>query len=150
VVHAGIDPGNVVYTENELGDGVQPMLDNVGLLNAYRHALDPSEYLDPRYAAPEYFDSQFSRIDHATDIYQLGMVLYRLLAGRHPFDGAYGAVRKAVLNDRPTAPSECTPALPSAVDEIVAKATAKQKLTRYETAHGLHQDISRICDAVLE
>jgi hypothetical protein len=150
VVHAGIDPGNVVYTENQLGDGVQPMLDNVGLLNAYRHAFDPSEYLDPRYAAPEYFDSQYGRIDHATDIYQLGMVLYRLLAGRHPFDGGYGDVREGVLNDRPTAPSECTPTLPSAVDEVVAKATAKQKLTRYETAHGLHQDISRICDAVLE
>jgi hypothetical protein len=150
VVHAGIDPGNVVYAEDSLDGGVRPMLDNVGLLNAYRHVLDPRDYLDPRYAAPEYFDSQYGRIDHATDIYQLGMVVYRLLAGCHPFDGGYTDVREAVLDQRPTTPSECTPALPSAIDEVVAKATAKQKLTRYETAHGFHQDISRICDAVLE
>jgi serine/threonine protein kinase len=150
VVHAGIDSGNVVYTEDELGDGVQPTLDNVGLLNAYRHALDPRDYLDPRCAAQEHFDSQHGRIDHATDIYRLGMVVYRLLAGRHPLDGSYGDIREGVLEERPPPPSECPPAPRSAVDEVVAKATAKQKLTRYETAHGLHQDISRIRDAVLD
>ncbi|WP_340098836.1 serine/threonine protein kinase [Salinibaculum salinum] len=150
VVHAGIDPQNVVYADSQLDERVRPMLDNVGLLTAYRRAFNPRDYLDPRYAAPEYFDSQYGRIDHATDIYQLGMVVYRLLAGRHPFDGSYSEIRSSVLDDRPTAPSECTPALPAAVDEVVAKATAKQKLTRYETVHGFHQDITRICDAVLD
>ena len=149
VVHAGIDPRNVVYTQDGLDGDSQLLLDNVGLLTAYRRAFDPGDYLDPRYAAPEYFDSQYGRIDHTTDIYQLGMVVYRLLAGRHPFDGSYSDIRQGVLDDRPTAPSECTPALPDAVDEVVAKATAKQKLTRYETAHGFHRDISRICEAVL-
>ncbi len=150
MVHAGIDPQNVVYADSQLDDRVRPMLDNVGLLTAYRRVFDPREYLDPRYAAPEYFDSQHGRIDRATDIYQLGMVVYRLLAGRHPFDGSYAKIRSSVLDDRPTAPSKCTPGLPAAVNEIVAKATATQKLTRYETAHGFHQDISRICDAVLD
>lgn len=145
VVHAGIDPYNVAYAST-FEDRVRPMFDNVGLLSAYRYADDASDYLDPRYAAPEYFDSQYGRIDHATDIYQLGMVVYRLLAGRHPFDGSYDAVRAGVLNDRPPAPSQCTPALPAAVDDVVAKATATQKLTRYETAQALYRDLARICE----
>lgn len=149
VVHGGIDPRTVVYSADSL-DGGRPMLDNVGLLSVYRRHVDPSDYLDPRYAAPEYYDSQYGRLDHATDIYQLGMVLYRLFAGGHPFEGSYAEVRACVLEDHPPAPSEVTPALPATIDEVVAKATAKQKLTRYETATGLHQDLSRICESVLE
>jgi serine/threonine protein kinase len=149
IVHGGIDPYSVVLSSTFDGETV-PMLDNVGLLGGEGRVFDPGEYLDPRYAGPEYFDDQYGRIDHATDVYQLGMVCYRLLAGRHPFDGSYDEVRAGVLGDRPPAPSRCVSALPSAVDNVIAKATAKQKLTRYETAHDLHRDVSRICDAVFE
>lgn len=149
VVHGGIDPKNVVYPANTMGGG-RPMLDNVGLISPYRRQFDPADYLDPRYAAPEYYDSQYGGFDHATDIYQLGMVTYRLCTGRHPFDGSYASVRESVLGDRPPAPSEVVPALPSAVDEVVAKATAKQKLTRYETVNDFYHDLTRICKAVLE
>ncbi|MFC7132241.1 MULTISPECIES: protein kinase domain-containing protein [Salinibaculum] len=149
VVHGAVDPRNVAYAADTLEER-RPMLDNAGLIGVYRQTFDPADYLDPRYAAPEYFDSQYGRLDHATDIYQLGMVVYRLCAGRHPFDGSYGEIREGVLNDRPPAATDCTPALPDAVDEVLAKATAKQKLTRYETAHAFHQDLCRICEAVLD
>lgn len=150
VVHGGIDPQNVVYPTSSIDGRGRPLFDNVGLIRAYRRQFDPANYLDPRYAAPEYYDSQYGGFDHGTDIYQLGMVCYRLCTGRHPFDGSYDTVRTSVLEDRPPAPSEITPALPSAVDEVVAKATAKQKLTRYETTNALYRDLTRICETTLD
>ncbi len=150
VAHGAIDPKNVVYPADSMGKSGRPMLDNVGLIETYRRRFNPADYLDPRYAAPEYYDSQYGGFDHATDIYQLGMVCYRLCTGRHPFDGTYEQVRESVLDDRPPAPSEVAPELPSAIDEIVAKATAKGKLTRYETVNDFYHDLTRVCKAIAD
>jgi hypothetical protein len=150
VVHGGIDPSAVVYESNVLERRPRPMLDNVGLLSVYRQYDDPAEYLDPRFAAPEYFDGEFGAIDHATDIYQLGTVLYRACTGTTPFEGGFAAVREQVVAERPAPPSSSNPTIPDAFDEIIAKATAKQKLTRYETATQFHRDIRRLCDAVTD
>jgi len=76
IVHAGIDAESVAYYGNVLEetDRQPPLLDNIGLLSVYRHHFDPSQFLDPRYAAPEYYERRFGCIDHATDIYQLDAV----------------------------------------------------------------------------
>jgi hypothetical protein len=150
VVHGGIDPHTVGYPAGGLDGPVRPMLDSVGLLGSYRHHADPADYLDPRYAAPEYFDSQYGRVDHATDIYHLGMVAYRICTGSHPYDGSYREIRESVLKGRPPAPSDRVDRLPGALDDVLAKATATQKLTRYETATRFHRDVTRICEAVLD
>ena len=150
VVHGGIDPHNVAYGADSLDDATRPMLDNVGLMSVYRTYFDPTEYLDPRYAAPEYFEREYGKLDHATDIYQLGMVLYNASTGRPPFDGSFAEIRQQVLKQQPPAPSTLNDAVPEAFDEIVAKATGKQKLTRYETATQFHRDVRRLCEQLLE
>jgi serine/threonine protein kinase len=143
VVHAGIDPGNVAYPGDLIeGEGQQPpLLDNVGLMNAFRLHFEPALHLDPRYAAPEYFDSQYGGIDHATDIYQLGAVLYYLFTGQPPHTGQFDQVRESVLNDHPVPPSTIAEGVSSAVDDIITKAMARQKLTRYETVEHLQQEL---------
>ena len=135
VVHAGIDPGNVVYYGNllEAGERQSPVLDNVGLLHAYRYVANPASYLDPRFAAPEFFDRGRGRIDHATDIYHLGAVCYRLVTGEPPYAGDFSTVRRRVLSASPPRPSDVVEA-PAALDDRVAKAMGKRKLARYETA----------------
>jgi hypothetical protein len=141
VLHTGLDPYNVVYSGNTIEGIEQPLVANFGLLDVLRMYEEPSAYLDPRYAAPEYFDRRFGQVDHATDIYQLGAVLYKLATGRAPFDGSYAEVRTAVLESTPVAPSEINPEIPQWFDEVVRKAMAKQKLTRYETANQLAREI---------
>lgn len=146
VVHGGLDPKNVVYPGEMLdGDGqAPPMLNNVGLLQAYRYYVEPALCLDPRYAAPEYYDDQYGRVDHATDIYHLGGVIYRLLTGQPPHSGTFAAVREGVLRGNPTPPSEVVGDLPAGVDAVISKAMATQKLTRYETVEHLQQELESV------
>lgn len=143
VVHAGLDPYNVVYADTVMSEQSSPLITNVGLLFALRQYLEPSDLLDPRYAAPEYFDSSFGDVGHSTDIYHLGAILYKLLTGRPPFQGEYGEIRAGVLGSTPPAPSSINPEIPAWLDDVVHKAMAKQKLTRYETATQLVGDIKR-------
>ncbi|MFC7021482.1 MULTISPECIES: protein kinase domain-containing protein [Haloarcula] len=150
VVHASIDPENVAYYGNVLAadDRQPPLLDNVGAIQAYRHVTDPANYLDPRYAAPEFYDRRFGRIDHATDLYHLGAVCYRLFTGEPPYAGEFETIRERVLQDPPPTPSEAAD-VPAAVDAIVGKAMGKRKLARYESVTHLTQEI-RTLKASLE
>ncbi|CCQ32445.1 Serine-threonine protein kinase [Halorhabdus tiamatea SARL4B] len=144
VVHGGLDPRNVgLPALGERGDADTATLVNVGLLEVYRYHVSPASCLDPRYAAPEYYDRQFGKIDHATDIYHLGAVLYRLLTGRPPFLGEFEAVREDVLNAAPPQPSLQVD-VPDALDNVVSKALAKRSLGRYETINDLRQDLTRV------
>ncbi|AQL44095.1 hypothetical protein BV210_15895 [Halorientalis sp. IM1011] len=146
VVHAGLDPYSVVYSGTTIADRQRPLVSNVGLLSAMRSYVDPSSLLDPRFAAPEYFDRGYGDVDHATDIYQLGAVVYYLVTGRPPFQGTYDEVRTGVLESTPPRPSAINPEIPAWVDEVLRTAMAKQKLTRYETATQVARELKRGVD----
>jgi hypothetical protein len=146
VVHGGIDPESVAYPDHIIagGDRLPPLLDNVGMMHVYRFHFEPSTLLDPRYAAPEYFDRAFGRIDHLTDIYQLGAVIYTLFTGRPPFAGTTNEVREQVTTGDPPQPSAVDDDVPAAVDAVVAKAMATQKLRRYESVEHMRQELAAI------
>ncbi|MFB6166178.1 MAG: hypothetical protein ABEJ31_13535 [Haloarculaceae archaeon] len=146
VIHAGLDPGNVVFPGDALVEHPTPLVDNVAMMHALREYFEPSAYLDPRYAAPEYFDDGFGGIDQATDVYQLGAVVYHCLTGRAPFRGTYGEVREGVLSAEPDQVSAHNASLPDPVDDIIAKALAKRKLMRYESASQFRADLRGVCE----
>jgi hypothetical protein len=130
-VHGGLDPKSVVYPSTfEALDS--PRLDNVGLMGVFRQFFEPADYLDPRFAAPEYYDDDFGRVDATTDVYGLGATCYYLLTGQPPFDGSYGEVRRGVLGTRPTPASEAVDGIPPRVDSVLGRALAKEKLKRYD------------------
>lgn len=74
-------------------------------------------------------------VDHRTDIYAMGMVLYVMLAGRGPFDGG---ARKA------PPPSRYAPAVTPALDAIVLRAIRPLKEERYQSANELLRDLRAI------
>ncbi|QLH80687.1 hypothetical protein [Halosimplex pelagicum] len=143
-VHAGIDPRSVVFRGDALSGLERPMLDNVGLMHAFREYFQPANYLDPRFAAPEYFDTDFGRVDAATDVYGLGATCYYLFTGRPPYTGTYCEVREGVLDGRPPAPSAVNDAVPEALDSALGKALGREKTKRYDAVEGFRNDLEAV------
>jgi hypothetical protein len=146
VVHAAVDPSNVVYYDNLLSEDERqrPLLSNVGLTSVWRHYFDPTSAIDPAYAAPEYYDDYYGGVDHATDVYQLGTTLFRLLTGQAPFSGPIDRIQEQVCEDGVPAPSSVDESVPAALDQVVRKATARRKLKRYETINHMRRELRSI------
>jgi Protein kinase domain len=96
------------------------------------------------YVAPEQISGQ--AIDARVDVYALGCLLFKLLTGEVPFPREGEAARLyAHLNDPPPAPSLYAPAVPMAIDDIVARAMAKSAEDRFPSAG----DLGRAAEAAL-
>jgi len=95
----------------------------------------------PAYMSPE--QVRESELDHRTDIYSLGVVMYQLVTGQLPFLGAnnYNMVYQ-ILNTTPTAPSVLRPDLPPSLEEIILRATAKSRDERYARWEDFAQDLA--------
>jgi serine/threonine-protein kinase len=147
VAHLDIKPSNVLLRETGDDTWAYPKVSDWGLAKLLLEHSKSVEGLSPTYAAPEQFDAdEFGRPDDITDIYQLGAVVYELVAVDPPFSGPATTGMQSVLHDKPEPPSAINPAVPSAVDEILLKALAKRKDERYQGLLPFVQDI----DAVLE
>jgi eukaryotic-like serine/threonine-protein kinase len=88
------------------------------------------------YMAPEQIRGE--EVDRRTDVYALGAVLYEVLTGRVPFQGASDyAVLKAHVEEHPAPPSAAMPGLPSWLDQAILKALAKAPAERFQTVEEL-------------
>jgi Protein kinase domain len=86
----------------------------------------------PLYLSPE--QSMGLEVDARADVYSVGVIMYQLLTGRVPFDGANAVeVILAHRNSPVRKPSELQPSLPPEVDTIVLTALAKKPDDRYQT-----------------
>jgi serine/threonine-protein kinase len=128
VVHRDIKPANVLISDM----GVAKISDfGIARVEA-SHLTKLGEVLGtPFYMAPE----QFSGIaDERSDIYSAGVIVYEILSGRRPFDGAGAPLMKKILQDMPPAPSTLEPRLPREIDAVLMKALAKDPSDRYRNA----------------
>jgi TolB-like protein/cytochrome c-type biogenesis protein CcmH/NrfG len=84
-------------------------------------------------------------LDHRTDLFSFGVVLYEMLTGRRAFDGtSAAAVFDAILNRAPTAPVELNPQVPSELARIVNRTLEKDPTLRYQSAADLGADLQRL------
>ncbi len=132
IIHRDIKPSNVLLDEGEwvqLADyGLAKLLQGDQSLTISGLSMGTPAYLSPE-------QGQGLPLDHRSDIYSLGVVLYEMITGRLPFtaETAMGVIIKHVY-DQPPLPRALNPTIPEAVETVVLKALAKQVSDRYQSA----------------
>ncbi len=97
----------------------------------------------PRDMSPE--QARGEKVDHRTDIFSLGVMLYEMVAGRAPFAGATTSeVIAAILRDEPPSPRALNPSLPVELEHIIGKALEKDRDLRCQSAKEILADLKRL------
>ena len=95
----------------------------------------------PEYMSPE--QVKRLKVDGRSDIYSLGIILYLILTGRHPFKHKSAEdTASAHLHEEIPSVRSVIAELPAMWDEIIAKAVAKEPEARYESAQALARDVA--------
>src|SRR5258708_6363343 len=82
-------------------------------------------------------------LDHRTDIYSIGVVMYHLLAGRLPFQASNNfSLMYQIANSTPEPPSACRPGIPPSLDAIVLRAMARERDARYATWEEMSHELA--------
>jgi eukaryotic-like serine/threonine-protein kinase len=97
----------------------------------------------PRYMSPE--QARGMKLDHRTDIFSLGVLLYEMLAGRRPFEGAtISDVIAALLTTEPSPLREHCATASAELERIVGKCLAKECEARYQSAEELSAELKTL------
>jgi serine/threonine protein kinase len=131
VIHRDIKPGNVLMTED--GRAVLADFGLAWLLEGAHLTLTGGVIGTPEYMSPE--QAAGNPIDHRSDVYALGVVLYEMLVGDRPFV-AETPIGVLLMHLQDQAPSvlEARPDLPEEVGAVLDKVLAKNPDERYSSA----------------
>src|SRR5256714_11718504 len=150
IVHRDVKPDNIMLRRDRL---VKVLDFGLAKLLEDRTALNPDAPTrllvntdsgvvmgTAQYMSPE--QARGLEVDARTDIFSLGVVLYEMVAGRTPFEGAtQGDVLVSILDREPTPLARFAPDVPAELERIVTKALAKDREARYQTMKDLAIDL---------
>jgi serine/threonine protein kinase len=147
IIHRDLKPANLFLTNR----GQIKILD-FGLAKTISAEADATRRRDTSagsvvgtvaYMSPE--QARGESIDHRSDLFSLGTVMYEMATGHQAFAGNTPATSfDHILNHDPPPPSRTSPELPPEVDAIMAKALEKDRDLRYQSAADLRADLARL------
>lgn len=140
ILHRDIKPGNILVSR----DGRALLFDFGAALNLNAPPLPGIDgiYGTPAFLAPEQIRNS-AEIDGRADLYSLGVVLYRMVAGRKPFYGSRSEVLEAHLHQPPPPPSEFAYVSPE-LEAVILKGLAKDPADRYQTGQELATALEQV------
>ncbi|HEY7312647.1 MAG TPA: protein kinase [Gemmataceae bacterium] len=144
-IHRDVKPENIILQDNNT-----PVLVDFGLAISDETPSDSERgYISgtPRYMSPEQAMGMGHRIDGRTDIYSLGVVLYRMVCGRLPFHAADSfELLRQIREDAPQPLRQLVADIPPELERICLKAMAKRQEDRYTTARDMAQDLRALLE----
>lgn len=153
LVHRDLKPANIMLTKSgaKLMDfGLAKLQEAQGLIQG-AHGVTRTTPLTGegsivgtlQYMAPEQLEGK--EIDHRTDLFALGAVLYEMATGRRAFEGASQASLIAnIIKEQPRPIRELVPLSPAALDRVIRQCLAKDPDERWQSAGDLKREIQWI------
>ncbi len=149
IIHRDLKPGNILVDEQgephvldfglaKLVDGFEQTYEKTVMTTIAGHVLGTLAFMSPEQATadPE-------AVDVRTDVYSMGVILYKVLTGKFPYPigGPMFEILQNIKQLDPVRPLKLVPGFNSEVEAIVLRALAKEPQRRYQSAAGFHHDI---------
>ncbi len=148
VIHRDIKPTNILVTVDmdvKIGDFSIAHLSKMDATETMPLGLVGS----PRYMSPEQITEDY--LTNQTDLFSLGIIMYELLTGKHPFAADnFSRLVQRILNDEPAPMDEHRGGIHPSLQAIVSKALAKDRDRRYHMGGELAADLSLAFESLLD
>ena len=146
IVHRDVKPSNVIVDRDE-----NPIVTDFGLAHRKRSAAEVQitrtgdMFGSPAFMSPEQVEES-REITAATDIYSLGVTLFRCLTGQLPFAGSVGMTMAKIVRDEPPLPSSIRPEVDREVEQLCLKMLAKRPAERPSSMREVADQLSIIAE----
>jgi len=157
IVHRDIKPGNIFLIESHVP--MEPLVKLLDFGIAKSVGLDGQTVTGQMMGTPTYMSPEqivnIKEVDHRTDIYSLGVVLFHMLSGAPPFKGEsyWDTMRMHMQDPLPplvlsTEPSYLSPDIMHETRQLLKKMMAKEKSKRPDSAESVHHQFSSILQMI--
>lgn len=141
IVHRDIKPGNIIYNP----DSGEVKITDFGIAKIADDSRTRTGSVmgSPLYMSPEQLKGQ--KVSGASDIYSLGVTLYRLVSGETPYQGdTLASLTYQILNRRPRSVREYNPELSNGVVRLINKAIQRDPDKRFASAADMAEAVRRL------
>ncbi|RME88992.1 MAG: serine/threonine protein kinase, partial [Planctomycetota bacterium] len=146
IIHRDIKPSNIIIDTSG-----NPQIMDFGLAKEVESETDLTRtgatIGTPSYMSPEQAAGYNDQVDHLSDVYSLGAVLYEACTFHKPFEGPTSmSIIYKVISQEPPLPHKKNPHIPKDLETIILKAMEKEKAHRYQSAQEMADDLKRFLD----